>query len=157
VTGYQFVPCSAAHTPLLAEMHAACFPKSWSAGEFVGLLSTPGASATIVTIDTAGADPGGADPGGFILWRCAADEAEIITLGVIPQHRGKGLGALLANDAMQRAGRSAKAMFLEVAEGNHLGRRLYEGLGFTESGRRRNYYKSSTHSIDAIIYRRSIG
>ena len=79
----HLVLCSAAHAGLLAELHGACFPRPWPADEFMKLLSAPGVSALI---GTAGGT--GEQPCGFILWRCAADEAEIITLGVLPAQRG---------------------------------------------------------------------
>ena len=57
---------------------------------------------------------------------------------------------------MQRAGTAAKTMYREVAEDNRHARRLYEGLGFAETGRRRNYYKTGASRTDAIVYGRSI-
>lgn len=147
----QLVLCSAAHAGLLAELHGACFPRPWPADEFMKLLSAPGVSALI---GTAGGT--GEQPCGFILWRCAADEAEIITLGVLPAQRGNKMGAVLVQGAMERAGPGAKVIFLEVAEDNGHARRLYEGLGFAEIGRRRKYYKAGASSTDAFVYGRSI-
>jgi ribosomal-protein-alanine N-acetyltransferase len=147
----HLVLCSAAHAGLLAELHGACFPRPWPADEFMKLLSAPGVSALI---GTAGGT--GEQPCGFILWRCAADEAEIITLGVLPAQRGNKMGAVLVQGAMERAGPGAKVIFLEVAEDNGHARRLYEGLGFAETGRRRKYYKAGASSTDAIVYGRSI-
>ena len=148
----QLVACSAAHAALLAQMHAACFAVPWSAPGFEGLLSSGGASALILT-----ADGDAEEPCGFILWRTAADETEIVTLGVVPEYRGRGLGAALTNAVLERARAArATAMYLEVAENNGHARRLYEELGFKPAGRRRDYYKSNGGSADAIIYRRSI-
>ena len=147
----NLVPCSTAHAGVLAELHGACFPRPWPAGEFLKLLNAPGASALIGT-----AVRTGDDPCGFILWRCAADEAEIITLGVLPAHRGNNMGAMLVQGALERAAPRAKVIFLEVAEDNGPARRLYEGLGFAETGRRRKYYKAGASSTDAIVYGRSI-
>lgn len=147
----NLVLCGPAHAAVLAELHGACFEKAWQAEEFSKLLSAPGAAALMVM-----ADAGGKEPCGFILWRTAADEAEIITLCVLSPQRGKKMGAALTNGAMERAGPAAKTMYLEVAEDNRFARRLYEGLGFSETGRRRNYYKTGASRTDAIVYGRSI-
>jgi ribosomal-protein-alanine N-acetyltransferase len=56
---------------------------------------------------------------GFIICRTVCDEAEIITLCVIPQFRKRGAGkALLAKAEDCAKNRSARKMFLEVAEDN---------------------------------------
>ncbi len=51
-----------------------------------------------------------------------------------------------------------KALFLEVGETNTAARKLYEGLGFVEVGRRKNYYRPSESSeqVAALVLRRDI-
>ncbi|MBT3552079.1 MAG: GNAT family N-acetyltransferase [Rhodospirillaceae bacterium] len=143
--------CSLGHAAVLAELHGGCFEKPWRVEDFSNLLGAPGVAALMVM-----ADPAVDEPCGFILWRIAADEAEIITLCVLSAQRGKKMGRALTKGAMQRAGAVAKTMYLEVAEDNQFARRLYEGLGFAETGRRRNYYKTGASRADAIVYGRSI-
>ena len=75
--------------------------------------------------------------------------------GLVAAQRGNKMGAVLVQGAMERAGPGAKVIFLEVAEDNGHARRLYEGLGFAETGRRRKYYKAGASSTDAIVYGRS--
>ena len=147
----RLTTCTAAHAGVLAAMHALCFAKPWVAEEFVKLLATPG-SAALIAVSGSGA----LEPAGFILWRCAADEAEIITCGVVPAERRGKLGAALVEAAMARSRTGTKAMFLEVAVDNWAARRLYESLGFLETNRRRNYYKVGARSADAIVYRKTI-
>lgn len=151
MTDVRLAPCSTAHAAVLAELHGACFAKPWLADEFSKLLSAPGTSALMVI-----AGETGEGPCGFILWRCAADEADIITLCVLAAQRGNKMGAALIKAAMDRAGATANTMYLDVAEDNRAARRLYERLGFAETGRRRNYYKTGASWADAIVYGRSI-
>ena len=147
----RLTPCTVAHVGVLAAMHALCFAKPWVEEDFVRLLATPGSAALIAVSSR---DDG--EPAGFILWRCAADEAEIITLGVVPAERRGKLGAALVEAAMARSRTRAKAVFLEVAVDNWAARRLYGSLGFLEIDRRQKYYKVGASSTDAIVYRKTI-
>ena len=62
----------------IANLHKLCFPnKSWSADDFADLKKS---GCEII-----------ASENGFIVWRCAADECEIITIGVHPDYRGQGI------------------------------------------------------------------
>ncbi len=91
--------------------------------------------------------------GGFVLARVAADEAEVLTLAVMPEARRAGLGRALMVAAMEAAVvRGAAAMLLEVAEGNGAARGLYAALGFSVVGRRRRYYGAE----DALVLRASL-
>lgn len=138
-----------ADLPALAQLHARCFAAAWDA-EFLGrLLAQRGAFFLL-------AGDGNSDVG-FVLARTAADEAEILSLGVLPDLRGKGIGAALAREAVQRAQEDgALAIFLEVSVENQAARALYAGLGFAEVGRRPNYYPDLPASSDALILRRPL-
>ena len=63
----------------LAALHATAFDAPWNAAAFSVLLSGPG----VFAIESAD---------GFILMRAVADEAEILTLAVRPDARGRGEG-----------------------------------------------------------------
>jgi ribosomal-protein-alanine N-acetyltransferase len=88
------------------------------------------------------------EAGGMILVRVAADEAEILTLGVAPKARRAGLGRALL-DAACEAARAAGAarLFLEVAATNQAARALYDAAGFAQIGRRRRYYADGTDAL----------
>lgn len=78
---------------------------------------------------------------GYLCLWAVADEVHVTNLAVRPTRRGEGvgrllLGTLLAHHRMLGARRA----LLEVRPGNIEARRLYEGLGFREVGRRRGYY-----------------
>jgi [ribosomal protein S18]-alanine N-acetyltransferase len=119
---------------LVAMLQAACFPDAWSAASIGALLAGPGAFGLIASVDD--------EPGGFILVRPAADEAEILSLGVLPALRRQGLARALLTAALARLSEAGiRRLLLEVAEDNVAARRLYQGAGLVPVGRRRGYYR----------------
>lgn len=85
----------------------------------------------------------------------AADEGEILNLGVASDHRRRGIGRALVRSVLAAlASRDVDAVYLEVRESNAGARRLYESLGFTEVGRRARYYRRPIE--DAVLLRAAI-
>lgn len=124
---------TASDLPTLARLHGACFPQAWEVEAFGRLLASPGTFALLAPAD---------GPHGFVLIRVAADEAEILSLGVEPASRRKGLARKLVTEAAKEAhGEGTATIFLEVAAGNAPAVTLYSRLGFTTAGRRRGYYR----------------
>ena len=92
---------------------------------------------------------------GFVIARCALDEWEIENVVVARDHQRLGIGARLIRELLMRAhAGGATWVLLEVREANLAARRLYEKLGFSECGRRVNYYRDPTE--DALLLRISI-
>jgi [ribosomal protein S18]-alanine N-acetyltransferase len=140
--------------PLAAEVFAAvheqAFAEAWSASAFHGTLLGLGAIG-LIAMD-------GDAPCGLVVVSAAADEAEILTIGVLPAARGRGIGAALMNAALAAAAaKGAKAMFLEVAADNTAARALYARLDFAQVGLRKGYYSAGeTAPRDALVLRKSI-
>jgi ribosomal-protein-alanine N-acetyltransferase len=89
--------------------------------------------------------------GGMLLGRTAADEAEVLTFGVVPAARRQGIGTCLLQAAkVLAAARGCGAIFLEVATSNAVALALYRREGFVEVGRRRRYYADGS---DALVMR----
>ena len=90
---------------------------------------------------------------GLIAVQVAADEAEILNLGVIPERRRRGLAQELLLAAEVSAGElGGRRMFLEVAVDNDAARQLYGRSDYHEIGRRKDYYlRSEGHRVDAIV------
>lgn len=134
-------PANSAHAGALAEIHRAAFPppEAWGTDAISLQLAMPGAFGLV------------APRGGMLLGRVAADEAEVLTLAVLPEMRRAGLGRALLLGAMAEARhRGAASMVLEVAVDNVAARGLYAGTGFTPVGRRRCYYADGG---DALVLR----
>jgi ribosomal-protein-alanine N-acetyltransferase len=81
-----------------------------------------------------------------------AQDAEIMTIGVVPAWRRRGVGARLLETLLEaaRAGRSRR-VFLEVRTSDDGARRLYERAGFRPVGVRRGYYQPE--NADALVMR----
>ncbi|MBA3999520.1 GNAT family N-acetyltransferase [Brevundimonas sp.] len=124
----------------LAAIHASAFDASWDAAAIKALLDMPGAELE-VEVDS------------FLLWRRAADEAEIVTLAVRPEARRRGLGGRLLDRTMDRAReRGVTRLFLEVAHDNPAALGLYGSRGFEPVGKRPDYYVRPDGSrADALI------
>jgi ribosomal-protein-alanine N-acetyltransferase len=91
---------------------------------------------------------------GFILSRCAANEAEILSVAVAPAWRGRKLSRLLLDLHLRRlAGLGTRAVFLEVDKSNAPARALYRRAGFHEVGQRQGYY---TSGAAALVLRRDL-
>ena len=136
---------------LLADLHRLCFAEAWSADAFATLLDMPGAFAILASQ--------AAEPAGFALARSGGGECEIITLGVVPPHRGKGAGdALLEAVAARAKVRGVEDMMLEVASDNAPAIALYQSNAFVSVGRRPGYYPDKDGGrVDDIIMRRTLG
>jgi len=140
------IPLSIAHAELIAGMHHICFAEPWDVKAMGELLAMPDAFGFLVST--------GDKPQGFILCRAAGGEAEVLTILVLPPYRRSGLAAQLLDAAYERARQAgAEQMFLEVAANNDGGIGLYQAQGFTQVGRRKNYYGGAT---DALVMMRPL-
>jgi ribosomal-protein-alanine N-acetyltransferase len=85
----------------------------------------------------------------------AGDQAEILTVGVVPGARRRGIGTQLVNALVERArGQGARELFLEVRVDNDAAQQLYQREGFAALGRRRGYYDHGR--VDAVVMRREL-
>lgn len=118
----------------ISALHARLFPTPWDSDAIQALIEHP-ASLALVAVRP------GRDIVGFIIAQIAADEAEILTVGVAPDRQRGGIGRQLVEGAARAAARSeARRVFLDVADGNTPARALYAACGFAEIGRRKSYY-----------------
>ena len=82
----------------------------------------------------------------------AAGESHLLNVCVRPDRQGQGFGRIMVEHLLHRArARNATSMFLEVRASNSVACRLYEKLGFNETGRRANYYPALVGREDAIL------
>lgn len=128
---------------LLSRLHAQCFTEVWSEESFASLLSNPGAFAVVDEKEL-----------GFILIQVAAEQSEVLSVGVIPAARRRGIASHLLITALNCAEeRGATQMFLEVDCLNNQAIGLYQRHGFVEVGRRKGYYGHPDGSkTDALMF-----
>jgi ribosomal-protein-alanine N-acetyltransferase len=142
----EFQSLGPAQARLMAGMHRICFAEPWDEAAMAALLAMPGAAGVLAS--------GERGPEGFILWRTAGDEAEVLTLLVLPPYRGQGLGGKLLDRAVVETSKAgAKAFFLEVAADNAAAFSLYSSRGFQQVGLRPRYYRGVT---DALVMKRGV-
>jgi ribosomal-protein-alanine N-acetyltransferase len=124
------------------------FGEAWTAPQCAGLMPLPGVWLTI-------ARDAEARPLGFALSRVVAGEAELLLLAVRTGAQRRGVGATLVERFVaDAAARGAERLHLEVREGNPA-MALYTRYGFSEVGRRKNYYQgASGQRYDAITLAR---
>ena len=142
----KLVRATAAECEAMAAAHALAFDKSWRDDEFEDLLEGDGIYGFLADDDA---------PLGVILCRIAADEVEVLTVGVTPaaRRRGVALALMLAGLDVARVAGVAEA-FLEVAVDNDAAIALYAGLGFRKTGLRKSYYDRGAEGFtDALVMR----
>jgi ribosomal-protein-alanine N-acetyltransferase len=129
---------------LLSRLHAQCFTEIWSEESFASLLANPGAFALVDEKEL-----------GFILIQVAAEQSEVLSVGVIPAARRRGIASDLVTTALNYASEvGANHMLLEVDCLNNQAIGLYQRHGFVEVGRRKGYYRHADGSkSDALMFR----
>lgn len=81
-----------------------------------------------------------------------AETSQILTVGVLPPARRRGIGRLLVRALVDIARRrGAEEVLLEVRIDNEAARTLYEAEGFAVLGVRRGYYDRGR--VDAVTMR----
>ena len=131
----------------IADLHSGLFDPAWDEAAMRNLLDHPASTAFVAFDGQSKAAIG------FVLGQLAADEAEVLTIGVAPDWQKLGLGRRLV-DGLARAVKRAEArrLFLEVATDNDAAIALYGAAGFKEQGRRKAYYKRPDGtSADALM------
>jgi [ribosomal protein S18]-alanine N-acetyltransferase len=137
-----------------AVIHALSFARGWTDGEFQQLLARDG------TFAKAARPVGKKGIAGFILYTLVASEGEILTVATAPNWRRYGIGEMLVKAALTHLSTErAEAMFLEVGDGNNAALSLYRKHGFTEVGKRQNYYSPASGlqtGATALVMRRDL-
>ena len=135
--------------PVLVSLDKDLFPYSpWSAGQYREEISAP-TRLFVVALDDASSVIGYAGvfaPGGA--------EADVLTVGVVPQHRGQGIArSLMARITQWAIDQGSIAMMLEVKTDNAAAIGLYESLGYSKLNIRKDYFGSG---LDALVMRKEL-
>lgn len=129
-------PASLADLPALMEIEQACFQEDcYNETLYLSFFRQPGTEVHVLT-------SGERIAGSLILMVPAREKScHIVSVAVLPEYQGAGLGKELMNHAECRAReRNCRWIRLEVRCTNQRARSFYRSLGYTESLILRNYY-----------------
>ena len=139
----MIAPLSPIHGQACSLLHGVCAPEGgWSPEAFEALIQAQEAYGFFAP-----------ELVGFIIFQTAHEEGDVIYLAVAPERRRQGIGRALVQKAMVACG--LKTLFLEVSEVNQGAIAFYGALGFTEAGRRKNYYTVNEKKIDGVILKKN--
>jgi ribosomal protein S18 acetylase RimI-like enzyme len=153
-------PATPADAPALAALERVCFPEApWGEALLAQTLADRDTVALAVdgNDDATDGDDGSAEPTVLLAWGAVlsargGQEADILSLGVHPSARRRGLGMRLLRQLGQAAAaRGARLVFLEVRVDNAPAIALYQQAGFETVGRRPRYYQPG--GVDALVMR----
>lgn len=119
-------------------------PHPWQNRNFADCLK-PGYTCLIAELDD--------KPVGHGVIMSAAGEAHLLIITVSKDCQGKGFGKEILRHLIAQARENAETMFLEVRASNRAAFNLYLQEGFSEIGRRKNYYPGNQDkkAEDAIV------
>ena len=93
---------------------------------------------------------GGQELLGLAIFWIVHDELHVLNVATAPQHRRRGVGRVVMEEALARArARGCSLATLEVRRSNEAAIQLYKSLGFRPVGVRPNYYVDEGE--DAIV------
>lgn len=125
-----------------AEIEKKCFVHPWSEQSFESEMSREN-SVFLMAFD-------GETPVGYVGLSSVLDEGYMGNLAVIDAYRRKGIGKTLMLELIKECQALDLAFVtLEVRASNQPAIRLYQNLGFTQVGCRKNYYKEPLE--DALL------
>ncbi len=131
----------------IADLHARLFDPPWDAENIAQLIEHPAAAAFVAQVRAPKTLVG------FVIGQIAADEAEILSVGVAPEWQRRGIARQMIEGLVRAAQRAeVRRLYLEVAADNTPALKLYKGLGFSAAGRRKAYYRRpGGQPVDAVV------
>jgi ribosomal-protein-alanine N-acetyltransferase len=131
---------------LAIEVQAYAFP--WTRGNFIDSLAAGYIARALESAE--------GELLGYFIAMPGFEEMHLLNVTVAAAHEGRGYGRmLLAQLYAASVAKGAAAVWLEVRESNARARALYLREGFSEAGRRRDYYPAPQgQREDAILMTR---
>ena len=127
-----------AGTPDLAaiqDLERQCMLRPWSAAHIEQELRSPNCLSLLVETESGVIV-------GYGLFRVLPPEAEVLRIGVHPENRKRGAGAMVLHAALaELAAAGVQRVFLEVRPSNEAAGRLYQRFGFVAYAQRPGYYR----------------
>ena len=133
------------HVSQVAALEKICFSDPWSENS-VAYELTNKLAYWLVALE-------GDTVVGYIGSQTVMEETDMMNVAVHPDYRRKGSAEALVNGLVEALKeRGSHCLTLEVRASNEPAKSLYEKLGFSQIGRRPNYYRNPRE--DALILRK---
>lgn len=129
----MIVPMTEEHVSSVAEIERLCFSEPWSEAALKESLDSELSKFYVYTENGAVV--------GYMGLYAVAGEGSVTNVATHPDHRKKGVGYALVQNALRVAeALGLESVTLEVRESNIPAQRLYEKCGFARVGVRKNFY-----------------
>ena len=133
------------HVAQIAQLEKICFSDPWSEKSIASELNNE-LAFWLTAME-------GEQVAGYIGSQTVMDESDMMNVAVHPDFRRKGIAEALVNALVEALkSKGSRCLTLEVRASNVPAITLYEKLGFSEIGRRKNYYRNPRE--DALILRK---
>lgn len=134
-----------AYVSSVAELERCCFSDPWSENSVASELDNP-LSLWLVALEKNCVV-------GYIGSQTVMGETDMMNVAVAPAYRRKGIAEMLVLTLESRLKKlGSHSLTLEVRHSNIAAQKLYEKLGFSQIGCRKNYYRNPKE--DGLILRK---
>ena len=141
----KYIPMNEDHICQIAELEKLCFNDPWSVKSIASELNNK-LSLWLVAVDSETVV-------GYVGSQTVLGETDMMNIAVHPDYRKQGIGTgLILALIRELSSRGSHSLMLEVRASNEQAISVYSKLGFSEIGRRRNYYRNPKE--DALILRK---
>lgn len=141
----RIVSMESCHVSQVAALEWVCFSDPWSESSVAGELANP-LSLWLVAMEDG-------QLAGYVGSQSVMGESDMMNLAVDPAFRRRGVGQSLVRALIEALGKHGNhSLSLEVRASNAPALALYQNLGFSQVGRRPNYYRNPKE--DALILRK---
>ncbi len=133
--------------PRVMLIELSTFTMPWSEATFRGLLRRKDSDLLVAELK--------GEVVGYAVFWAVFDQGELGNVAVDDEYRGQGIGGKLIEAVLERAQeRGVREIFLEVRKSNVRAQELYYTFGYTQVGRRKNYYLEPLE--DALVLKKTI-
>ena len=135
------------HVSQIAALEKLCFSDPWSESSVRSELENP-LAYWLTALD-------GDRVAGYVGSQSVLGESDMMNVAVAPEYRRQGIAqGLITALSAELKKRGSQSLALEVRVSNVLAITLYEKLGFSQAGCRKNYYRSPKE--DALILKKML-